>query len=84
MKTYNVGGYSGCVIQVKRNRITGRPVSLLHNQQAGLDDDNGASPWSTVCDDHGTCIAHATLALARAHLRDPTNWCEDCGEGAKP
>jgi hypothetical protein len=80
MKTYGYNGLAGCVAQVK-NRETGRLVGLYRNDQADLDDDDGA--WSTVCEPHGMLVNHATLALARSHLAAPGDWCEDCAALAR-
>lgn len=77
-RAYDAAGLAGCVEQ-RRARQTGRLVGLYRNDQAGLDDDEGRAPWSTVCEEHGHIIAHASLALARLHLSDPLGWCEQCG-----
>ncbi|WP_199031318.1 hypothetical protein [Ralstonia sp. ASV6] len=76
-RQYDFNGLAGCVIQ-SRSRITGTLAGLYQADQAGLDPDAG--PWATVCEDHSTCINHDTLRLARAHLPDPSMWCDDCRE----
>lgn len=78
-KEYGFNNLAGCVEQ-RRSRSTGLLVGLYHNEQAGLDDDEGRAPWSTVCEEHAHIICHTTLALARQHLGDPAGWCEACGE----
>jgi hypothetical protein len=72
-----VDGRAGCV-QLRRARSTGTLVGVYDGEQAGLDTDDGASPWSTVCEEHSTCVSHRTLALARDHAAAPEGWCEDC------
>ena len=72
---YDFKGLAGCVTQ-RRSRITGTLAGLYQTEQAGLDPEAGR--WTTVCEDHATCVNHATLAAARAHLPDPTTWCELC------
>jgi hypothetical protein len=57
-------------------RSTGTLVAILNGAEAGLDTSGG--PWSTLCDDHSTCIAHDTLQLARWHASAPEGWCEEC------
>jgi hypothetical protein len=80
MKQYEFNGLAGCVVQ-RRARQTGLFVGIYHNEQAGLDDDEGRAPWSTVCESHGHVISHETLALAKFHAADPKGWCQQCGEG---
>ncbi|NTX44847.1 hypothetical protein HT749_15680 [Burkholderia cepacia] len=74
-KLYEHNGLAGCVEQ-RRSRITGHVVGLYNAKQAGMDPDSGA--WATVCEEHASICNHSTLALARAHLGDPTTWCEAC------
>jgi hypothetical protein len=72
-----VKGNAG-VIQARRCRQTGRVVSIYINAVQGLDDNDGTEPYSTVCEDHGGVVSHATLALARSWAAEPRTWCEDC------
>ena len=74
---YDFNGLMGCVIQ-SRSRITGTLAGLYQADQAGLDPDAGR--WVTVCEVHSTCVNHDTQRLARAHLPDPSSWCDDCRE----
>lgn len=78
MKAYQLNGCPGLVEQ-RKNRLTGTVVSLYRAEQAGLDDDDGASPWATVCEEHSAIVTHQSLKLARGHLACP-DWCEDCQE----
>jgi hypothetical protein len=78
-RQYDFNGLAGCVIQ-RRSRISGTLAGLYQAEQAGLDPEAGR--WVTVCEDHAACVNHATLAAARAHLPDPTMWCETCREAA--
>lgn len=68
---------AGCV-QMRRARSTGRMVGVYHGPTAGMDDDEGRAPWSTVCEDHGYVCAHGTRRLAEAHAAHPEGWCEVC------
>lgn len=70
-------GWAG-LRQVHIAKSTGTMVAVLDGREAGLDTDGGR--WSTLCDDHGHCVAHPTLALARAHAACPEGWCEPCME----
>lgn len=81
-RRYAAGGLAGCV-QTRRARATGARVSVYRGDQAGLDDDDGRAPWSTVCEDHNTIVAHPTLRLAKAHAADPEGWCEGCVAAAE-
>lgn len=74
---YSAHGLAGCV-QQRRARSNGRLVGVYHSRQAGIDDDDENAPWSTVCEEHATCMGHLTRALALAHAADPEGWCEDC------
>lgn len=74
-KLYTIKGLVGCVVQ-RRNRQTGTLISIYHNGQAKFDDMGGA--WSTLCEEHGSICAHATLALARHFGGRPGVWCENC------
>lgn len=75
-RTYDAHGYAGCVSR-SRSRQSGRLVGVYQGAQAGIEDDP-AIPWVTVCEDHGSCVCHSTLALARAFAAYPLEWCEDC------
>lgn len=76
-RKYDFTGLAGCVVQ-RRSRLTGTLAGLYQAEQAGLDPEAGR--WVTVCEDHGSCVNHETLAVARAHLADPSGWCEACRE----
>lgn len=54
----------------------GALVSVWDGEAQGMDTEGGR--WSTVCEGHGTIIAHETLTLALSHSADPLGWCEDC------
>ncbi len=74
-KEYETNGLIGCVEQ-RKCRKTGLLVGLYQSAQAGMEDDP-EQPWSTVCEEHGNLVCHATLTLARQALSHP-EWCEDC------
>lgn len=71
----------GCV-ESRKNRMTGTTISIYHNGQSGLEDDETAGKWSTVCEDHGYVVCHPTLSLARSHAACP-EWCEECQKKMK-
>ena len=75
-KEYNHKGYAG-LVQQTRAQTTGTLVGLYHSEQAGLDHDP-EYPWTTVCEDHGLMVTHASLRAARAHAVVPHEWCELC------
>lgn len=77
VREYATNGLRGCVSQ-QRSRQTGYLVGIYHGPQAGIDDDDGRAPWSTVCEEHGSVICHVSLSLARAHAGVPLEWCEPC------
>ncbi len=59
------------------SRVTGRPVTVGHGADLGLDFE-GEGPWYTICDDHAQLCSHTTLADARGWAAEPTMWCEAC------
>lgn len=61
---------------VRTNPQTRTTIVVVRNDAAGLDEAGGR--YSTICDEHGTCIAHTTLALATYHAAAPLGWCETC------
>lgn len=71
-------GVSG-LVESRKNRKTGTIISVYHNGQSGLEDDETAGKYSTVCEDHGMVVCHSTLSLARSHAAYP-EWCEVCQE----
>jgi hypothetical protein len=74
-KQYAHNGLAGCVTQ--RTTRKGRHVGLYHAHQAGLESDPELK-WATVCEAHSSLVCHPTLALARASLSHPEEWCEGC------
>lgn len=77
VKQYEFNGLSGCVTQF-RSRATRTLVGIYHGVQSGIESDPDY-PWVSVCEEHHTCVCHATLANARL-VRDPTDFCDDCRE----
>lgn len=69
--------------ETRRRRRTGTEVTVCHGADEGLDTSDPAGAWYTICE-HGTLIAHATLALARSHAPEPDQWCEECSATALP
>lgn len=76
MKRYALHGVAG-LVERKRNRSTGRVMSLYAAEQAELD---AADPWVAVCEDHNAMVSAPTLKLARESMAYPT-WCEECSGG---
>lgn len=74
-KQYALDGVAG-LVQRRKAHSTGTTISIYNNEQADLDTEGG--PWSTVCEDHGTIIAHTTITLAKDMASCPEEWCEDC------
>jgi hypothetical protein len=66
------------VIQVTRARSTGTLVLVVDGDKFGVDTDDGRQPFSTICDDHGGCIMHATKSLALSWAAAPHMWCPTC------
>ena len=60
-----------------RSRVTGRPVTVGHGADLGLDT-VGEGPWYTLCEEHSIICSHTTLANARGWAADPLMWCEEC------
>ena len=52
-------------------------VVVYDAREAGIDTAPDAR-WVASCETHGTHLANATLPLARAAMRAPSEWCEAC------
>lgn len=61
-----------------RARETGTLVTTAHADDLGLDADDGRTRWYNVCEEHASCVGHASLALARSFAAVPSEWCEEC------
>ena len=81
MREYGHKGLAGCVEQ-RKARQTRTVVGIYHGVQSGIEKDP-ATPWVTVCEEHGACVCHPTLRLARWHASDPQGWCEECRDKAE-
>lgn len=55
----------------RKARSTGTKVSLYFDQSEDGD-------WSTVCEDHGGIVYHATKTAALSFLSHPEDWCPGC------
>ena len=64
--------------ETRRNHTTGKDVGLYDGIASAMDTASGR--WQTVCEAHGTVTSHSTLALARAWMSRPDEWCEVCME----
>jgi hypothetical protein len=62
----------------KRVRQTGTLVTIVSAVDLELDDCDGTYNWFTICEEHGTAIAHRTKRLAMYHSSQPKDWCEHC------
>ncbi len=78
-RVYDASGEAGCIEQ--RTTPSGLRVGLYDARQAGLDPDAGA--YTTLCIEHGGCVNHDSLSVARAWLLQPESWCPDCQDNAK-
>ena len=76
VKEYHHNGLAGCV-QQRKARATGTLVGVYHGEQSGMECDPDY-PWITVCEEHSTICTHSTLALAKYHAADPSEWCRAC------
>lgn len=74
-KPSHTAAAAGC-LQRRKARDSGAEVSIYRNADADMDDQGG--PYSTVCEDHGTVVAHRTLRQARRQAAAPLDWCIDC------
>lgn len=60
-------------------RSTHTLVVVVDGYEHGLEDPAMGGPrWFTICDDHGRCVGHDTLALAKFHAVAPEEWCGVC------
>lgn len=66
------------LVQLRVAQDTGTLVGLYQAQDAGMEDDTEAGAWMTVCEDHGSCVLHPTVALGKAHAAAPQGWCGTC------
>jgi hypothetical protein len=64
------------LITCRRNQKTGFYVGIYDGKAAEFDTTGGR--WYTVCEQHGTNIAHSTKNLAFRHYAAVTDWCEEC------
>lgn len=64
------------LIGYARARTTRTHVGIYDGEEAGLDTDGGR--YTTICEEHGRLVSHATIALARQHAPHPEEWCEVC------
>jgi hypothetical protein len=71
---------SGCL--VLRTTRKGIHVGLYRSREAGIESDP-EYPYTTVCEDHNTCVCHETRRSAEQCLSHPEMWCDDCRE-ARP
>lgn len=77
-KGYSFGGVEGCVI-VRKVHSTGTHVGIYFKTF----ESDPEWPWTTVCEEHGGCINHHSLELARQWAPHPEDWCPTC-KGEEP
>lgn len=58
-----------------RARSTGTLVTVCESDPGEIEE---GLPWMTICEEHGGCVCHETLAVARSWASAPEGWCEDC------
>lgn len=68
--------YAG-LVQYGRARRTGTHVGVYRAAEAGIESDP-ATPWATVCEEHGGVVCHATRTAAEAWAPRPDEWCPTC------
>lgn len=66
------------LINMRKCRATGFKVGLYRSAESGLEEDP-EYPYSTVCEEYGSIVCHATLRLARDSMSYP-EWCGECQE----
>lgn len=71
---------AGCVGLHFCRRGTGPLVGVYKNSESGMETDV-ATPWSIVCEAHGTLVCVETRADAAATSTDTKNFCDDCRYG---
>jgi hypothetical protein len=64
----------------RRARQTKTLVSVMSAQDLNVDDCEGTLKWYSICEEHGTAIAHPTKALANFFAPVPCEWCGECAE----
>lgn len=68
---------SGCI--ALRTTRKGTRVGLYRSLEAGIESDP-AHPYTTVCEDHSTCVCYETRRDAESCLSHPEMWCDECRE----
>lgn len=63
--------------QRRTARSTGTVVEVYDAEHPGSVFDASEGRWVTICE-HGSMVAHSTLALARWFAPVPEEWCEEC------
>lgn len=63
-------------LECHRVRSTRGLVTLYDAEKADMDVDGG--PYSLVCERHSTVMSFETRTLARSHMPDVREWCEEC------
>jgi hypothetical protein len=71
----DVEGNAG-YIAARRNVYTGDLNTLYDSVEQGIESDP-ETPYSTVCEVHGTVVCHQTKAQAIGWL-STAEWCEEC------
>ena len=69
------------IVLYRKARSTGTHVGLYRSVEAGIEPDP-ATPWSTVCEEHGGVVCYATRQNAESYLSHPEQWCPVCQENA--
>ena len=62
----------------RRCRETGTQITVISAEELYVDDCDGTLKWYSICEAHGTAIAHPTKALAQYFAPVPKQWCEYC------
>lgn len=67
---------AGYVAERMNPFVPGTKVTIYDAAKQGID--TGGTRFAVVCDAHATIIGETSLPLARASMKNPSNFCEQC------
>lgn len=67
-------------LRIRRKTRSGRTVALYRWTY----ESDPEFSWSTVCEDHGGVVNHATRKDAMSYLSHPEDWCPQCSGSEEP
>jgi len=68
----------GVPVSKHRSQRTGTFVIIVRAVDFDLNNEDGKTPYYTICSDHKLSVGHRTLKLARSFSPVPDEWCEHC------